>query len=153
VVDGPLQVISGIAFPIVTGVYLGVAETAYAEARAAAAHKSDNPFVQQQLGRMRHALQVASWSLDGALDAVGDDPTPSHEAYLAVMIAKAEVARAGIEVCDQAMEVVGGPGYFRGSVVERAYRDIRAARFHPLTADATHVETGRHELGLPGLLQ
>ena len=153
VVDGPLQVISGIAFPIVTGVYLGVAEAAYAEARAAAAHKSDNPFVQQQLGRMRHALQVASWSLDGALDAIGDDPTPSHEAYLAVMIAKAEVARAGIEVCDQAMEVVGGPGYFRGSVVERAYRDIRAARFHPLTADATHVETGRHELGLPGLLQ
>ena len=58
-----------------------------------------------------------------------------------------------LDVCDQAMDVVGGPGYFRGSVVERAYRDIRAAKFHPLTADATHVETGRHELGLPGLLQ
>jgi alkylation response protein AidB-like acyl-CoA dehydrogenase len=153
VVDGPLQVISSIAFPIVSGVYLGVAEAAYAEARAAAAHKADNPFVQQQLGRMKQALQVATWSLDGALEAVGDDPAPSHDAYLAVMIAKAEVARAGIEVCDQAMDVVGGPGFFRGSVVERAYRDIRAARFHPLTADATHVETGRHELGLPGLLQ
>ena len=153
VVDGPLQVISMIAFPIVSGVYLGVAEAAYAEARAAAARKSDNPFVQQQLGRMKQALQVASWSLDGALDAVGDDPAPSPDAYLAVMIAKAEVARAGLEVCDQAMDVVGGPAFFRGSVVERAYRDIRAAKFHPLTADATHVETGRRELGLPGLLQ
>jgi alkylation response protein AidB-like acyl-CoA dehydrogenase len=153
VVDGPLQVISSIAFPIISGVYLGVAEAAYAAARDAAAHKADNPFVQRQLGRMKHALQVASWSLDGALSAVGDDPAPSHDAYLAVMVAKAEIARAGIDVCDRAMDVVGGPGYFRGSVVERAYRDIRAAKFHPLTADATHLEIGRHELDLPGLLQ
>lgn len=153
VVDGPLQVISSIAFPIVSGVYLGVAEAAYAAARDAAARKSDNVLVQRQLGQMRQALQVASWSLDGALAAVGDDPTPSHETYLAVMMAKAEVARAGLEVCDRAMDVVGGPGFFRGSVVERAYRDIRAAKFHPLTPDATLVETGRHELGLPGLLQ
>jgi alkylation response protein AidB-like acyl-CoA dehydrogenase len=153
VVDGPLQVISEIAFPIVSGVYLGVAEAAYAEARDAAAHKADNVLVQRQLGRMKHRLQVASWALDGALDAVGDDPAPSHEAYLAVMIAKAEIAQAGVEVCDAAMDVVGGPGFFRGSVVERAYRDIRAAKFHPLTPDATHVETGRNELGLPSLLQ
>lgn len=153
VVDGPLQVISSIAFPIISGVYLGVAEAAYAEARAAAARKSGNVLVQRQLGRMKHALQVASWSLDGALAAVGDDPVPSHETYLAVMIAKAEVARAGLEVCDLAMDVVGGPGFFRGSVVERAYRDIRAAKFHPLTPEATLVETGRHELGESGLLQ
>jgi len=153
VVDGPLQVISSIAFPIVSGVYLGIAEAAYAEARAAAAHKSDNVLVQRRLGEMRHALQVAAWSLDGALTAVGDDPAPSHDTYLAVMVAKAEIARAGMEVCDAAMDVVGGPGFFRGSVVERAYRDIRAAKFHPLTSDATHVETGRHELGLAGLLQ
>lgn len=152
VVDGPLQVISSIAFPIISGVYLGIAEAAYAEAREAAARKSDNPLVQRQLGGMKHSLQVASWALDGALAAVGDDPAPSPEAYLAVMVAKAEVARAGLEVCDAAMDVVGGPGFFRGSVVERAYRDIRAAKFHPLTPDATRIETGRHELGLPGLL-
>lgn len=152
VVDGPLQVISTIAFPIVSGVYLGIAEAAYSEAREAAARKPDNVFVQRRLGQMKHALQVASWSLEGALDAVGDDPTPSHEAYLAVMIAKAEIARVSIDVCDRAMDVVGGPGYFRGSVVERAYRDVRAAKFHPLTPEATYVETGRHELGLPGLL-
>ncbi|KQW45125.1 acyl-CoA dehydrogenase [Nocardioides sp. Root1257] len=153
VVDGPLQVISSIAFPIISGVYLGVAEAAYAEARAAAGLKSGNVLVQRQVGRMKHALQVASWALDGALGAVGDDPEPSHDTYLAVMIAKAEVARAGIEVCDLAMDVVGGPGYFRGSVVERAYRDIRAAKFHPLTPEATQVATGRHELGESGLLQ
>jgi len=152
VVDGPLQVISSIAFPIISGVYLGIAEAAYQHARDSAALKSGNVLVQRQVGQMKQALQVASWALDGALAAVGDDPTPSHETYLAVMIAKAEVARAGIEVCDLALDVVGGPGFFRGSVVERAYRDIRAAKFHPLTVEATLVELGRHALGVPGVL-
>ncbi|UMG93001.1 hypothetical protein MF408_01185 [Nocardioides sp. TF02-7] len=108
--------------------------------------------MQRQLGAMRHRLQVASWALDGALAAVGDDPTPSHDTYLAVMMAKAEVAAAGVAVCDLAMDVAGGPAFFRGSVIERCYRDIRAAKFHPLTPEATLVETGRHELGLDGLL-
>jgi alkylation response protein AidB-like acyl-CoA dehydrogenase len=152
VVDPPLQVISEIAFPIISGVYLGVAEAAYQAALAAAAPKADNIMVQRQVGLMRHKLLVASWALDGALAAVGDDPAPSPEAYLAVMSAKAEITRAGIEVCDIAVEVAGGSAYFKGSVIERCYRDIRAAKFHPLTSDDTLVETGRHALGVPGLL-
>jgi alkylation response protein AidB-like acyl-CoA dehydrogenase len=152
VVDPPLQVISEIAFPIICGAYLGVAEAAYGAALAAAAPKAESPLVQRQIGRMEHRLRVASWALDGALTAVGDDPTPSHETYLAVMMAKAEVAEAGIEVCDLAMDVAGGPAFFKGSVIERAYRDIRAIKFHPLTPEATLVESGRHALGLEGIL-
>jgi alkylation response protein AidB-like acyl-CoA dehydrogenase len=152
VVDGPLQVISSIAFTIISGAYLGVAEAAYAAALEFAERKADDPLVQRQVGQMRQALSVASWSLDGALRAVGDDPTPSHETYLDVMAAKAEVARAAIEVCDIAMDVSGGPAYFRGSVVERAYRDVRAIKFHPLTPEATLLESGRHALGVSSLL-
>ncbi len=152
VVDPPLQVISQVAFPIITGAYLGVAEAAYDAAVAAAAPKADSPLVQRQVGRMRQRLQTAAWALDGALAAVGDDVQPSHETYLAVMLAKAEVAEAGLEVCDLAMDVAGGPAFFKGSVVERAYRDFRAIKFHPLTPEATHVEAGRHALGRPGVL-
>jgi len=65
------------------------------------------------------------------------------------MTAKSVVARTGVEVCDLAMQVVGGPAFFRGSVIERAYRDIRAAAFHPLTPEATLSALGRHALGLP----
>ena len=38
-----------------------------------------------------------------------------------------------------AMDVAGGPAFFKGSVIERAYRDIRAAKFHPLTPDASEA--------------
>jgi len=152
VVDPPLQVISEIAFPIISGVYLGVAEAAYQAAVAHAAPKADSVLVQRRLGLMRHKLRVASWALDGALAAVGDDPAPSTETYLAVMSAKAEIVEAGVEVCDLAMDVAGGSAFFKGSVIERCYRDIRAAKFHPLTPEDTFVETGRHALGIKGLL-
>lgn len=148
VLDPPLQVISSVAFPIVTGVYLGIAEAAYAAAVSAASRRSGDATVQRQIGVMRGRLQVAGWALDGALAAVGDDPTPSYDTVLAVMAAKAEVARAGVEVCDLAMEVAGGPAFFRGSVVERAYRDIRAVKFHPFTPEDTLLALGRDALGV-----
>lgn len=147
VVDGPLQVIASIAMPIIAGVYLGVAESAYAAAVSAAASRADQPLVQRRIGAMRQRLQVAEWALDGALAAIGDDPAPSQERYLAAMAAKAEVATAGLEVCDIAMDVVGGSAFFRGSVVERAYRDMRAAKFHPTTPEDTLVAQGRWALG------
>ena len=148
-IDPPLQVIFSIAFPIISGVYLGVAEAAYEAALDAAATKANDPIVQRQVGLMRHRLQVASWALEGALDEVGDDPTPSVERVAAIMAAKREIAVAGIEVCDLAMEVGGGPAYFKGSVIERCYRDIRAAKFHPLSPELTLVHGGRLALGLP----
>lgn len=153
VIDPPLQVIATIAFPIISGVYLGVAEAAYGQAVATVTHRADDPLVQRTIGLMRHKLQVAAWALQGALDLIGDDPAPSHESFLATMVAKAEVARAGIDVCDLAMDVAGGPTFFRGSVIERCYRDIRAAKFHPLTPEATLVESGRRALGVLGLLR
>ena len=67
----------------------------------------------------------------------------------AVMIAKREIALAAIEVCDLAMEIGGRAAFDRGSPIERAYRDVRAAKFHPLDPELTLVHAGRLALGLP----
>ena len=148
IIDGPLQVIASIGFSIISGAYLGVAESAYAEALRHAERRADDPSVQRAVGVIRDRLQTAEWALEGALAAIGDDPAPSYDGFLAVMTAKSVIARHGAEVCDVAMQVAGGPAFFRGSVIERAYRDMRAAAFHPLTPEATLVATGRHALGL-----
>jgi alkylation response protein AidB-like acyl-CoA dehydrogenase len=149
VIDPPLQVIASIAMPIISAVYLGVAEAAYRAATDAAAAKADDVIVQRQVGLMAHRLQVASWTLDRALDQIGDDPDPSVDSLAAAMTAKREIALAGAEVCDIAMDVGGGAAYFKGSTIERAYRDIRAAQFHPFTPEKTLVHGGRLALGLP----
>ena len=148
-IDGPLQVIASIAFPIISAVYLGVAESAATAAIAAAAPKRGDATVQRQVGLMVNRLRVAGWALDGAIAAAGDDPAPSMETFAATMAAKREIALAGIEVCDLAMEVAGGAAYFKGSVIERAYRDIRAAKFHPLDSEQTLVHAGKLALGEP----
>ena len=66
-----------------------------------------------------------------------------------MMAAKREIALGGIEVCDLAMEVAGGGAFFSPSVIERCYRDIRGAKFHPLTPEQTLTHAGRLALGLP----
>jgi alkylation response protein AidB-like acyl-CoA dehydrogenase len=147
VVDGPLQVIGSIAMPIISAAYLGVAEAARNAAVEVAAKRASDPLIQRQVGLMDHKLQVASWALDGAIAQIGDDPVPSATSLQAAMTAKAEIARVGVEVCDIAMEIASGPAYFRGSVIERAYRDIRAAKFHPFTPEETLLRGGRSALG------
>ena len=149
VIDPPLQVIFSIAFPIICGAYLGVAESAYQEAVRRADARRGDPSVQRTIGLMANRLLVAGWALDGACAAVGEDPTPSMDTVAAVMAAKREIAQAGIEVCDLAMEVGGGAAFFKGSAIERAYRDIRAVKFHPLTLEQTLTHAGRLALGLP----
>ena len=71
------------------------------------------------------------------------------ETVAAVMVAKREIALAGIDVCDLAMDVAGGAAFRRGSTIERAYRDIRGAKLHPFTPEQTLVHAGRLAVGLP----
>lgn len=150
VVDPPLQVIGTIGFGVISGVYLGIAEAARDHAIDAVRDRMHDRTVQRQIGVMVHRTRVAAWALDGALAIAGDDPTPSMETLAAVMAAKREIALAGIEVCDVAMELAGGGAYFKGSPIERAYRDIRAAKFHPFTPEQTLLHAGELALGLPG---
>jgi alkylation response protein AidB-like acyl-CoA dehydrogenase len=35
-------------------------------------------------------------------------------------------------VVTKAMEIVGGEGFYRGFGLERLFRDVQAARYHPL---------------------
>ncbi len=148
VVDPPLQVIASIAMPVISAAYMGVVDAAFDAAVEASANRRADPSVQRQIGVMAHRRTVAGWALDRVLAEVGDDPVPSEDLYTAVMIAKREVALAGMEVCDQAMELAGGAAFLTGSPIERAYRDIRAAKFHPHTPEETLRLAGRRAVGL-----
>jgi acyl-CoA dehydrogenase len=151
VVDPPLQVIISNAFPVIGAVYLGVAEAARDAAVAAVigTSRAEDPSIQRQIGLMDNRLRVMAWALDGAMATIGDDPQPSMENVVAAMAAKREISIGGIEVCDLAMEVAGGGAYFRTSPIERCYRDVRGAKFHPFTPEQTLVHAGRVCLGLP----
>jgi alkylation response protein AidB-like acyl-CoA dehydrogenase len=144
-------VIFSIALLPIAAVYLGVAEAAcdHAIAAVAGTPRADDPTIQRQVGLMRTRLRVAGWALDGALATVGDDPAPSMDTVVEVMAAKREIALAGIEVCDLALEVGGGAAFYRTSPIEQCYRDVRGVKFHPFAPEQSLVHAGRVALGLP----
>ena len=148
VVDAPLQIISTIGFSIVAAVYLGIAEGARENALMIAEARATDPTVQRQVGLMTNRARIAGWALDGAFATAGDDPHASMQIVSAVMAAKREIALAGIEITDLAMEIGGGSSYFRGSPIERAYRDVRAAKFHPFTPEKSLLLEGQLALGV-----
>lgn len=150
-VDGPLQVILSIAMPPIAAVYLGIAEMARDHALQAvlSSGRADDTAVQRQVGLMQNRLMIAGWALDGALEAVGEDPVPCMATVAKVMAAKREIALASIEACDMAMDLAGGSAFYRSSPISRCYRDVRGIKLHPFTPEETLVHAGRLALGRP----
>ena len=56
---------------------------------------------------------------------------------------------ARLRTADLAMDVTGGAAYFRRVGLERLFRDIQGARFHPLPTHMQRRLAGRTALGLP----
>ncbi len=143
--------------PIVGATYFGIAAGARDAAVAAAAAGTrgarpvaDLPRVHRQVGLMDAKLRGAWWALMGALDELGEDYTAAPDTMATVMFAKRQAVTEAIEVVNLAMEVMGGRSFFRRFGMERAYRDVRAGTFHPLTPEATLSYAGKLALGDPG---
>ena len=64
------------------------------------------------------------------------------------MIGKQLVARHAIAAVELAMELAGGAGFYRAAGLERRFRDIQAARYHPLQAGPQAEYAGAMALGL-----
>ena len=75
--------------------------------------------------------------------------TPSAETINQVMIGRHLVARHAIAAVDLAMELAGGAGFYRSAGLERKFRDIQAARYHPLQSGPQAQYAGAMALGLP----
>jgi acyl-CoA dehydrogenase len=143
--------------PPVAAVYYGIAAAARDEVvRVVSSRRAGNgellandPGVQRSVGLIDAKLRTAWWALLGALNDMGDDYTLDEETVSRLQIAKRSVVTEAIAVVDLAMDTVGGASYFKRSVLERAYRDVRAGPFHPLTPEKSLQFAGRLALGLP----
>jgi acyl-CoA dehydrogenase len=59
------------------------------------------------------------------------------------VIGRTLTGQAAIRTVERAMEVAGGASFYRRIGLERAFRDIQGARFHPLQEKAQLRYTGR----------
>lgn len=140
------ETIATIAFPLIYAVYLGVAESARDIAIEIAKKKPRSD--QSLAGRMDTELRAAQLAHRWMLDAVARN-APSAETVNEVMIGRTLVARHAIATVDLAMELAGGASFYRATGLERRFRDIQGARFHPLQAGPQARYAGAMALGLP----
>jgi alkylation response protein AidB-like acyl-CoA dehydrogenase len=131
--------------PVAGATYHGIAAGARDKALAG------NPTQYRQVGLMEAKLRTSWWSLMGALTDLGDDYTVDARSFAMVMLAKRQAVLAAREVVDLAMDLMGGRSFFRKTGMERAFRDVRAGTFHPLTPEATLAYAGKVALGDPGV--
>jgi alkylation response protein AidB-like acyl-CoA dehydrogenase len=140
-------VIYTIAFPLIYSVYLGVAEAAREIALREAARRRQDPGVQGAVGEMDNELTVARLAVRHMIDVADTDRIGPDETNQ-VLIGRTLSGRAAVRTVEKAMEVAGGPGFYRGLGLERLFRDVQAARYHPLQEKPQTVYTGRYALGL-----
>jgi acyl-CoA dehydrogenase len=59
------------------------------------------------------------------------------------------VVRSVLATADLALTAAGGASYLRRSGIERLFRDVQAARFHPIPDGQQRRIAGRLALGMP----
>lgn len=140
------QTIATIAFPLIYAVYLGVAESARDIAVEIAGGRPQPDL--SLAGRMDTELRAAQLAHRWMLDIVARN-SPSADTVNEVMIGRTLVARHAIAAVELAMELAGGASFYRATGLERRFRDIQGARFHPLQAGPQARYAGATALGLP----
>jgi acyl-CoA dehydrogenase len=143
--------------PTSSAVYHGIAAGAHCEALRSIKARTNgdgtplaqDAAIQHLIGLMEYKLRTSWWSLAGALDEAGDDPPLNEDVTSMILNAKRHVVTEAVEIVDLAMEAVGGASYYKRSALERAYRDVRAGKYHPLTPEKTLLYSGRRALDQP----
>jgi acyl-CoA dehydrogenase len=143
----PWHAVATIALPLIFSVYVGVAEAARDLALAQAARRRDDAATQVLAGEMETELAAARMALREMLDAAAAGAI-GPETTNRVLVGRTLVGRSAIRTVELAMETAGGAGFFRSVGLERLFRDVQGARYHPQRAAAQHLYSGRLALGL-----
>jgi alkylation response protein AidB-like acyl-CoA dehydrogenase len=162
-VDNYIASILGWALPIISAVYVGIAERAFDLAIDGARSRKSlvlggNPIAGHAL--VQDKVASAAIQLDAirnhveriALDwADGVDHGPKWAAKL--FAAKVNAVEGARTVVDLAMNIDGAGSLAKRNELERLYRDVRAGGFHPPSANTASEVIGRTYLNAPANTQ
>jgi alkylation response protein AidB-like acyl-CoA dehydrogenase len=141
------HVIASVAFPLIYSVYVGIAEAARDLAVREAKKKKVDPALLTLVGEMGNELATARLALGGMIANAGAARFSAQTTDTA-MTGRTLAGRHAIRTVEKAMEVVGGASFFRHLGLERLFRDVQGARYHPLQEKPQLLYAGRVALGM-----
>jgi alkylation response protein AidB-like acyl-CoA dehydrogenase len=140
------HIISMIAFAPIYATYIGVAEGARDRALTMARKRPEDPLLAQIVGEMENRLLAARLAHRRMVE-IAETGTPGPETTSEAMACRTLAGQAAIDTVAKALEVAGGSAFYRKTGLERAFRDVQAARFHPLQEKPQLDLAGRVALG------
>lgn len=142
-------VVLTVAMPLITSVYVGVAQAAAEIALQRARKQQEDASIPYLLGEMHNQLVTAQVALDSMIHIANNfDFEPGPGIASDILSRKTIAVRAALATAEKALETVGGAGFFRSLGLERLVRDAHGGQFHPLPEKKQQHFTGRVMLGL-----
>ena len=145
---GVWNVVLTVAMPLIMSVYVGIAQRAV-QITTAIVGRFAKPQAHQisAIGALNNELTIAEVALSDMLRLNNDfDFTPTDACGHLILTRKSIIARAVINVLNQAMEIVGGQAFYRQHELEKLFRDIQGARYHPIYEADQHRFSGEYLL-------
>jgi alkylation response protein AidB-like acyl-CoA dehydrogenase len=135
--------------PIYLAPYVGAAERIADLARTAVKQKPLDPLQLLTLGELENQLTLMHLAWRSMIDITNDyDVTPSVDSANRMLVRKTLATNAALAVATKALELAGGSALYRATGIERLFRDLQGAPFHPLPEKKQLTFTGRIAAGL-----
>lgn len=128
------NVVVTVAMPLIMAVYVGIAQRAAREAvDYARRQRRTKLHWPEAIGGMLNELTSAELNHGDMIRLAHDlNFRPEDRLGQEILTRKTNVANACIGVVTRAMEIVGGQAFYRSFGLERLFRDVQGARYHPL---------------------
>lgn len=145
------------AEPTFGSIYMGIADRARELAVAEAQKKTSlalsrsmayHPGIQNAMAEMVFATEAASAHVRKVASDWSAGVDYGHDWPMHLVAAKHNAVEAAKLAVDRAMSISGGGGMFKGSELERLYRDVRCGGFHPANSILAPEIVGKIALGV-----
>lgn len=141
-------VVLTVAMPLIMSAYVGIAEKAMDIALTIGKkYQRQQPHLPYIIGKLNNAL-VSARSQWAAMHQLTNnfDFLPNDKLVVEILSHKTNVSDSCIEAVKLAMEAIGGQSFYRKNQLERLFRDVQAAPFHPLPRWEQYEFTGKRLL-------
>lgn len=139
----------GAALTLIMSTYVGVAESAADKALALAARRAERLDVAPLVGRMLNQRTLARDTVRAMIETSANLSFDNSLDVAASMMTRKTIATdACVATVRTAMDIGGGAAYATWTGIERLFRDVHGALYHPLAAAQQERFTGRLAMGL-----
>jgi acyl-CoA dehydrogenase len=142
-----MHTVALVALPIFYAAYVGVAESAREIVLELCTRKKHDRLVAMMVGELENQFVTAELAHEGMI-ALATTAKPGPATTSAVLSRRTVLVNALSRCAEKALEAGGGAGFYRSTGLERCFRDLQGARYHPVPEKYQTILTGRVLLGL-----